>query len=143
MTPIDYAGNLFVIAAPSGAGKSSLVGALLQVDSHLVVAVSHTTRAPRGQEQQVRIRFALRVPEVSNDLEPVAAGHYPIEHSKPRRFSSLQGCPCLVAIAGCDYVVSPSHQLAVDNVQRDRVVVRYQYSHARSSPRMRANASPS
>lgn len=51
---MDYPGNLFVVAAPSGAGKSSLVGALLQVDSHLVVAVSHTTRAPRGQEQQGR-----------------------------------------------------------------------------------------
>jgi guanylate kinase len=50
----DYPGNLFVVAAPSGAGKSSLVSALLQVDSHLVVAISHTTRAPRGQEQQDR-----------------------------------------------------------------------------------------
>ena len=51
---MDYPGNLFVVAAPSGAGKSSLVSSLLQVDSHLVVAVSHTTRAPRGQEQQDR-----------------------------------------------------------------------------------------
>ena len=51
---MDYPGNLFVVAAPSGAGKSSLVSSLLQVDSHLVVAVSHTTRAPRGQEQQGR-----------------------------------------------------------------------------------------
>ena len=52
--PMDYPGNLFVVAAPSGAGNSSLVSSLLQVDSHLVVAVSHTTRAPRGQEQQGR-----------------------------------------------------------------------------------------
>ena len=51
---MDYPGNLFVVAAPSGAGKSSLVSALLQVDSHLMVAVSHTTREPRGQEQQGR-----------------------------------------------------------------------------------------
>jgi guanylate kinase len=51
---MEYPGNLFVVAAPSGAGKSSLVSALLQVDSHLVVAVSHTTREPRGQEQQNR-----------------------------------------------------------------------------------------
>ena len=49
-----YPGNLFVVAAPSGAGKSSLVSSLLQVDSHLVVAVSHTTREPRGQEKQDR-----------------------------------------------------------------------------------------
>jgi guanylate kinase len=46
----DYPGNLFVVAAPSGAGKSSLVKALLQLDAQLAVSVSHTTRAPRGQE---------------------------------------------------------------------------------------------
>jgi guanylate kinase len=51
---MDYPGNLFVVAAPSGAGKSSLVKALLELDSHLVVSVSHTTRAPRGQEQPGR-----------------------------------------------------------------------------------------
>ena len=51
---MDYPGNLFVVAAPSGAGKSSLVKALLQIDSHLVVSISHTTRAPRGQEKEGR-----------------------------------------------------------------------------------------
>jgi len=51
---MDYPGNLFVVAAPSGAGKSSLVNALLQMDSHLVVSISHTTRKPRGQEQHGR-----------------------------------------------------------------------------------------
>ena len=51
---MDYPGNLFVVAAPSGAGKSSLVNALLELDSHLVVSLSHTTRAPRGQEQAGR-----------------------------------------------------------------------------------------
>ena len=51
---MDTPGNLFVVAAPSGAGKSSLVKALLELDSHLRVSVSHTTRAPRGQEQHGR-----------------------------------------------------------------------------------------
>jgi guanylate kinase len=51
---METPGNLFVVAAPSGAGKSSLVKALLELDSHLVVSVSHTTRAPRGQEQHGR-----------------------------------------------------------------------------------------
>jgi len=50
----DTPGNLFVVAAPSGAGKSSLVKALLELDSHLAVSVSHTTRKPRGQEQDGR-----------------------------------------------------------------------------------------
>ncbi|MBL8344058.1 MAG: guanylate kinase [Rubrivivax sp.] len=47
---METPGNLFCVAAPSGAGKSSLVKALLELDSHLVVSVSHTTRPPRGQE---------------------------------------------------------------------------------------------
>ena len=51
---MDSPGNLFVVAAPSGAGKSSLVNALLEVDARLVVSLSHTTRAPRGQEQAGR-----------------------------------------------------------------------------------------
>ena len=51
---METPGNLFCVAAPSGAGKSSLVQALLELDSRLVVSVSHTTRAPRGQEQQGR-----------------------------------------------------------------------------------------
>jgi guanylate kinase len=51
---MEYPGNLFVVAAPSGAGKSSLVKALLELDSHLVVSISHTTRPPRGQEQDGR-----------------------------------------------------------------------------------------
>src|SRR5450432_2503701 len=51
---MDYPGNLFAVAAPSGTGKSSLVKALLELDSHLVVSVSHTTRKPRGQDQQGR-----------------------------------------------------------------------------------------
>jgi guanylate kinase len=47
---METPGNLFCVAAPSGTGKSSLVKALLELDSHLAVSVSHTTRAPRGQE---------------------------------------------------------------------------------------------
>ena len=51
---MEYPGNLFVVAAPSGAGKSSLVKALLELDSKLAVSVSHTSRKPRGQEQDGR-----------------------------------------------------------------------------------------
>lgn len=51
---MDHPGNLYVIAAPSGAGKSTLVKALLAQDTRLQLSVSHTTRAPRGQEQNGR-----------------------------------------------------------------------------------------
>ncbi len=54
---MDYPGNLFVVAAPSGAGKSSLVKALLELDAQVQPSVSHTTRAPRGQEKHGREYF--------------------------------------------------------------------------------------
>jgi guanylate kinase len=44
------AGTLFIISAPSGAGKTSLVKALLGQDPGLTVAVSYTTRASRPGE---------------------------------------------------------------------------------------------
>jgi guanylate kinase len=47
-------GKLFVISAPSGAGKTSLVRALLAARPNLVVSVSHTTRKPRAQEHEGR-----------------------------------------------------------------------------------------
>jgi guanylate kinase len=52
-----YPGNLFVVAAPSGAGKSSLVKALMQLDSRVQPSISHTTRKPRGQEKDGREYF--------------------------------------------------------------------------------------
>ena len=54
---MDYPGNLFVVAAPSGAGKSSLVKALMELDGRVLPSVSHTTRAPRGQEKHGREYF--------------------------------------------------------------------------------------
>jgi guanylate kinase len=48
------AGNIFLIAAPSGAGKSSLVNALLAQDGAIRLSVSFTTRAPRPGETQGR-----------------------------------------------------------------------------------------
>ncbi len=51
---MEHPGNLYVIAAPSGAGKSTLVKALLAQDDRLQLSVSHTTRSPRGQEQNGR-----------------------------------------------------------------------------------------
>jgi guanylate kinase len=47
-------GKLFVITAPSGAGKSSLINALLKDDPALKLSISYTTRAPRPGEQNAR-----------------------------------------------------------------------------------------
>jgi guanylate kinase len=66
---MDYPGNLFVVAAPSGAGKSSLVKALMELDSHVQLSVSHTTRAPRGQEKHGRDYYFVSQPEFDAMVE--------------------------------------------------------------------------
>ncbi|MDP2000965.1 MAG: guanylate kinase [Rhodoferax sp.] len=66
---MDYPGNLFVVAAPSGAGKSSLVKALMELDSHVQPSVSHTTRAPRGQEKHGREYFFVSEQEFDAMVE--------------------------------------------------------------------------
>ncbi len=51
-SPKTVIGQLFVVAAPSGAGKSSLVNALLARDDNLSLSISHTTRPPRPGESE-------------------------------------------------------------------------------------------
>ena len=48
---MNVRGNLYIVSAPSGAGKTSLVKALLEQDTHVRVSVSHTTRSMRPGEQ--------------------------------------------------------------------------------------------
>lgn len=48
------AGNLFIICAPSGAGKTSLVNALLEREPEIELSISFTTRAPRPGESHGR-----------------------------------------------------------------------------------------
>ena len=45
-------GLLYIVSAPSGAGKTSLLGELIKSLHNVVVAVSHTTRLPRRGERQ-------------------------------------------------------------------------------------------
>jgi len=54
----DQSGNLFIITAASGAGKTSLVSELIARDSQIRLSVSHTTRAPRpGEKNGVDYNF--------------------------------------------------------------------------------------
>jgi guanylate kinase len=54
MTPTPSEGVLYIVSAPSGAGKTSLVKALLKTDPAIRLSVSHTTRAPRPGETDGR-----------------------------------------------------------------------------------------
>lgn len=66
-------GQLYVISAPSGAGKTSLVTALLQRLDRLTVSVSHTTRAPRtGEADGQHYHFT----DVSSFEQGIAAGQF-------------------------------------------------------------------
>ena len=48
------AGSLLIVAAPSGAGKTTLVRKLLEQDKAVQLSISYTTRAPRTGEQDGR-----------------------------------------------------------------------------------------
>jgi len=74
---MELPGKLFVVAAPSGAGKSTLVKALLKHEPQLAVSVSHTTRAPRGQELDGR---EYHFTDVDSFQQMVAAGQF-FEHA--------------------------------------------------------------
>lgn len=65
-------GRLFVISAPSGAGKSTIVQALLAGDPQLRFSISYTTRPPRAGEQDGREYFFVdrtRFPKMIADGE--------------------------------------------------------------------------
>src|SRR3546814_8684108 len=80
---MSYSGNIFMVVAPSGAGKSSLVNALLAQDDQVLLSISCTTRAPRpGEEADKHYRFIsqdafFEMREQGNLLEWAAVhGHY-------------------------------------------------------------------
>lgn len=57
------AGNLFIVSAPSGAGKTTLVHALLQRDPQVCLSISYTTREPRPGEENGKDYFFIDVPQ--------------------------------------------------------------------------------
>jgi len=59
-------GNVIIVAAPSGAGKSSLVNALLEKDDELKLSISCTTRSPRLGEQDGEHYYFIDEAEFEN-----------------------------------------------------------------------------
>ncbi len=68
----EQTGILFIVSAPSGAGKTSLVRALLERTAGLVLSVSHTTRPPRPGEVDGR-DYHFVSPEVFERLAEAGA----------------------------------------------------------------------
>ena len=66
-------GNLFIVAAPSGAGKTTLVRLLLENDPQIGVSISHTTRLPRPGEEDGREYHFIDVPAF---LEKIARNEF-------------------------------------------------------------------
>lgn len=71
-------GKLFVVSAPSGAGKTSLVRALMQREPQLRFSISYTTRRQRPAEVHARDYFFVERPEFER---MVAAGEF-LEHAQ-------------------------------------------------------------
>jgi guanylate kinase len=81
-------GKLFVIAAPSGAGKTSLVRALMERRPALRFSISYTTRTQRPNEREGHDYFFVDKPEFER---MVAAGEF-LEHA--RVFDNYYGTSC-------------------------------------------------
>lgn len=101
-------GLLLIVSAPSGAGKTSLVAALLERDARLTMSVSHTTRGRRLREQDgVNYHFVSR----EDFLEMVARGDF-LEHAEV--FGHLYGTSSRSVAKerdrGCDVILEIDYQ---------------------------------
>jgi guanylate kinase len=89
-------GKLFVITAPSGAGKTSLIDALMKADPRLKLSISYTTRAPRpGEKDGVDYHFVddaafLKMRERGEFLESAEVHGYRYGTSKKVITDALQ-----------------------------------------------------
>ena len=60
-SPVRLNGRLYIVSAPSGAGKTSLVSALVAGDENVTVSVSHTTRPMRqGERDGINYHFVAK-----------------------------------------------------------------------------------
>lgn len=72
-----YTGNLFIVAAPSGGGKTSLVKNLIESLDDIEVSISHTTRAMRPGEQDGVDYFFIKEQQFRDMIQ----AHAFIEHA--------------------------------------------------------------
>lgn len=113
-------GKLFVIAAPSGAGKSSLVKALMAQDPALQLSVSHTTRAPRGQEQNGREYFFVSHADFDAMVQARAFVEWAHVHSN--RYGTSRQAIADKIQSGADIILEIDFQGALQ--------IKHQFAHA-------------
>ena len=120
---MDYPGNLFVVSAPSGAGKSSLVKALMELDARVQPSVSHTTRAPRGQEKHGREYFFAS----EQEFDAMVAGNGFVEWANVhgRRYGTSRKAIEERVAQGADVVLEIDYQgaLQVKQVFKNAVLI--------------------
>lgn len=75
---LEPKGTLYIVSAPSGCGKTSLVDALVASTAEIFVSVSHTTRAMRAGEQDGKNYFFI---DSSVFQEMIDANHF-LEHAE-------------------------------------------------------------
>ena len=96
-------GALFVVSAPSGAGKTSLLRSLIPSDPRLRLSVSHTTRPPRpGEEDGVHYHFVDR-----SCFEQMVADDAFLEHARvfDNHYGTAEAAVRELLVAGHDVVL--------------------------------------
>lgn len=96
-------GTLYIVAAPSGAGKTSLVKSLVETTPEVVVSVSHTTRPPRpGEQDGVHYHFVS-----SATFEAMQAEGAFLEHAQVfgNRYGTSRAAVLAQLAAGLDVIL--------------------------------------
>ena len=96
-------GNLYIVSAPSGAGKTSLVKSLVETTPEVVVSVSHTTRPPRpGERDGVHYHFVS-----SATFEAMQAEGAFLEHAQVfgNRYGTSRAVVLAQLAAGLDVIL--------------------------------------
>ena len=87
---------------------------------------------PRGQQQDVEVRFARDGAHAAADLNAIEAGHHPIEDRQPRSIRTFDDLPCLNSIVGHHRLVAPVAQHAADDGLEHGIILGHQDSKRRA-----------
>ena len=111
-----HQGRLYIISAPSGAGKTSLVAALLKADSAIEVSISHTTRKSRpGEQDGINYHFV----DVPAFEQLISEGAF-LEHAKvfDHYYGTSKAEITRITSLGCDVILEIDWQGAKQILKR-------------------------